>query len=52
MWVTNKFTVPNENNKTKSATIEWDDNSNNKNKRTNDVKVVVKDNKGRIVKEW
>ena len=48
--VTNKFTVPNETIKPK-VTIEWDDNSNNKNKRPNDVKVVVKDNKGRIVKE-
>ena len=48
--VTNKFTVPNETIKPR-VTIEWDDNSNNKNKRPNDVKVVVKDNKGRIVKE-
>ncbi len=48
--VTNKFTVPNETIKPR-ATIEWEDNSNNKNKRPNDVKVVVKDNKGRIVKE-
>ena len=48
--VTNKFTVPNETIKPR-VTIEWEDNSNNKNKRPNDVKVVVKDNKGRIVKE-
>ena len=48
--VTNKFTVPNETIKPR-VTIEWDDNSNNKNKRPNDVKVIVKDNKGRIVKE-
>ena len=48
--VTDKFTVPNETIKPR-VTIEWDDNSNNKNKRPNDVKVVVKDNKGRIVKE-
>ena len=48
--VTNKFTVPNETIKPR-VTIEWDDNSNNKNKRPNDVKVVVKDNNGRIVKE-
>ena len=48
--VTNKFTVPNETIKPR-VTIEWDDNSNNKNKRPNDVKVVIKDNKGRIVKE-
>ena len=48
--VTNKFTVPNETIKPR-VTIEWDDNSNNKNKRPNDLKVVVKDNKGRIVKE-
>ena len=48
--VTNKFTVPNETIKPR-VTIEWDDNSNNKNKRPNDVKVVVKDNKGRIIKE-
>ncbi len=48
--VTNKFTVPNETIKPR-VTIEWDDNSNNKNKRPNDVKVVVKDNNGKIVKE-
>lgn len=48
--VTNKFTVPNETIKPR-VTIEWEDNSNNKNKRPNDVKVVLKDNKGRIVKE-
>ena len=48
--VTNKFTVPNETIKPR-VTIEWDDNSNSKNKRPNDVKVVIKDNKGRIVKE-
>ena len=48
--VINKFTVPNETIKPR-VTIEWEDNSNNKNKRPNDVKVVVKDNKGRIVKE-
>ena len=48
--VTNKFTVPNETIKPR-VTIEWEDNSNNKNKRPNDVKVIVKDNKGRIVKE-
>ena len=48
--VTNKFTVPNETIKPR-VTIEWEDNSNNKNKRPNDVKVVVKDNNGRIVKE-
>ena len=48
--VTNKFTVPNETIKPR-LTIEWDDNSNNKNKRPNDVKVVVKDNNGKIVKE-
>ena len=48
--VTNKFTVPNETIKLR-VTIEWDDNSNNKNKRPNDVKVVVKDNNGKIVKE-
>ena len=48
--VTNKFTVPNETIKPR-VTIEWDDNSNNKNKRPNDVKIVVKDDKGRIVKE-
>ena len=48
--VTNKFTVPNETIKPR-VTIEWEDNSNNKNKRPNDVKVVVKDNKGRIIKE-
>ena len=48
--VTNKFTVPNETIKPR-VTIEWEDNSNNKNKRPNDVKVVLKDNKGRIIKE-
>ena len=48
--VTNKFTVPNETIKPR-VTIEWEDNSNNKNKRPNDVKVIVKDNKGRIIKE-
>ena len=48
--VTNKFTVPNETIKPR-VTIEWDDNSNNKNKRPNDVKVIVKDNSGKIVKE-
>ena len=48
--VTNKFTVPNETIKPR-VTIEWDDNSNNKNKRPNDVKVIVKDNNGKIVKE-
>ena len=48
--VTNKFTVPNETIKPR-VTIEWDDNSNNKNKRPNDVKVVVKNNNGKIVKE-
>ena len=48
--VTNKFTVPNETIKPR-VTIEWYDNSNNKNKRPNDVKVVVKNNNGKIVKE-
>ena len=48
--VTNKFTVPNETIKPR-VTIEWEDNSNNKNKRPNDVKVVVKNNNGKIVKE-
>ena len=48
--VTNKFTVPNETIKPR-VTIEWEDNSNNKNKRPNDVKVIVKDNNGKIVKE-
>ena len=48
--VTNKFTVPNETIKPR-LTIEWDDNSNNKNKRPNDVKVIIKDNNGKIVKE-
>ena len=48
--VTNKFTVPNETIKPR-VTIEWDDSSNNKNKRPNDVKVIVKDNNGKIVKE-
>ena len=48
--VTNKFTVPNETIKPR-VIIEWDDNSNNKNKRPNDVKVIVKDNNGKIVKE-
>ena len=48
--VTNKFTVPNETIKPR-VTIEWDDNSNNKNKRPNDVKVIIKDNNGKIVKE-
>ena len=48
--VTNKFTVPNETIKPR-VTIEWYDNSNNKNKRPNDVKVIIKDNNGKIVKE-
>ncbi len=46
--VTNKFTVPNE---TKPrVTIEWEDNSNNKNK-NNDVKSCCKNNNGKIVKK-
>ena len=48
--VTNKFEVPNEE-VTPKITVEWKDNSNQNNKRPTSVKIQVKDEEGRIVKE-
>ena len=48
--VTNKFEVPNEE-VTPKITIEWKDNSNQNNKRPTSIKIQVKDEEGRIVKE-
>ena len=48
--VTNKFEVPNEE-VTPKITVEWKDNSNQNNKRPTSVKIQVKDEDGRIVKE-
>jgi collagen adhesin len=48
--VTNKFEVPNEE-VTPKISVEWKDNSNQNNKRPTSVKIQVKDEEGRIVKE-
>ena len=48
--VTNKFEVQNEE-VTPKITVEWKDNSNQNNKRPTSVKIQVKDEEGRIVKE-
>ena len=48
--VTNKFEVPNEE-VTPKITVEWKDNSNQNNKRPTSVKIQVKDEEGRIIKE-
>ena len=48
--ITNKFEVPNEE-VTPKITVEWKDNSNQNNKRPTSVKIQVKDEEGKIVKE-
>ena len=48
--VTNKFVVPNDK-VTPRVTITWEDNNNNGNKRPSNVKIVVKDKEGKVVKE-
>ena len=48
--VTNKFVVPNDK-VTPRVTIKWEDNNNNGNKRPSNVKIVVKDKEGKVVKE-
>ena len=48
--VTNKFVVPNDK-VTPRVTITWEDNNNNGNKRPSNVKIIVKDKEGKIVKE-
>ena len=48
--VTNKFEVPNEE-VTPKISVEWKDNSNQNNKRPTSVKIQVKDEEGKIVKE-
>ena len=48
--VTNKFVVPNDK-VTPKVTITWEDNNNNGNKRPSNVKIIVKDKEGKVVKE-
>ena len=48
--VTNKFVVPNDK-VTPRVTITWEDNNNNGNKRPSNVKIIVKDKEGKVVKE-
>ena len=48
--ITNKFEVPDEK-VTPKVTIEWHDNKNKDNKRPTNVKIILKDDEGNIVKE-